>query len=66
MREVLAKEGICLFMEPHYKVRAMDDMAADLKLRIGLLDPIGDQQVSSYQQLLEQLGQSFSRCLADT
>ena len=66
MREVLAKEGKCLFMEPHYKVRAMDDMAADLKLRIGLLDPIGDQQVSSYQQLLEQLGQSFSRCLADT
>jgi len=30
-----------------------------------LLDPIGEQQVSSYQQLLQQLSQSFLTCLAD-
>ncbi|MGV8837964.1 metal ABC transporter solute-binding protein, Zn/Mn family [Cellvibrio sp.] len=65
LREVLAKEGKCLFMEPYYKAQGMDDMAKTLNLRIGLLDPIGEQQVSSYQQLLQQLGQSFLTCLAD-
>lgn len=64
-REVLSKEGKCLFMEPYYKVQGMEEMAATLKLGIGLLDPIGDQQVSSYQQLLQQLGESFLTCLAD-
>ena len=52
-------------MEPYYKVQGMEEMAASLNLRIGLLDPIGDQRVSSYQQLLEQLSQSFLTCLAD-
>ena len=65
LREVLAKEGKCLFMEPHYKAQGMEEMALTLNLRIGLLDPIGDQRVSSYQQLLQQLGQSFLTCLAD-
>ncbi len=65
LREVLAQEGECLFMEPHYKVQGMEEMAATLNLRIGLLDSIGDQQVSSYQQLLQQLSQSFLTCLAD-
>lgn len=64
LREVLAREGKCLFMEPHYKAQGMEEMAITLKLRIGLLDPIGDQRVSSYQQLMEQLGQSFLTCLA--
>jgi zinc transport system substrate-binding protein len=65
LREVLAKEGKCLFMEPYYSVQGMEEMAAALNLRIGLLDPIGNQQVSSYQQLLQQLGQSFLTCLTD-
>lgn len=65
LREVLAQEGECLFMEPHYKAQGMEEMAATLHLRIGLLDSIGDQQVSSYQQLLQQLSQSFLACLAD-
>lgn len=65
LREILAKEGVCLFTEPYYKAQGMEEMAASLKLRIGLLDPIGDQQVSSYQQLLEQLSQSFLTCLTD-
>jgi zinc transport system substrate-binding protein len=64
LREVLAKEGQCLFMEPYYKAQGMDELAKTLNLRIGLLDPIGEQQVSSYQQLLQQLGQSFLTCLA--
>jgi len=65
LREVLAKEGQCLFMEPYYKAQGMEEMAKKLNLRIGLLDPIGEQQVSSYQQLLQQLSQSFLTCLAD-
>lgn len=65
LREVLAKEGKCLFMEPYYKAQGMEEMAKTLHLRIGLLDPIGEAQVSSYQQLLQQLSQSFLTCLAD-
>jgi zinc transport system substrate-binding protein len=65
LREILAEEGKCLFMEPHYKAQGMDEMAAALNLRIGFLDPIGGQQVSSYQQLLLQLGESFLTCLAN-
>ncbi|WP_062058390.1 zinc ABC transporter substrate-binding protein [Cellvibrio sp. OA-2007] len=65
LREVLANEGRCLFMEPHYKVQGLEGMVTTLNLGIGLLDPIGDQQVSSYQQLLQQLSQSFLTCLAD-
>lgn len=65
LREVLIKEGECLFMEPYYKAQGMEEMAASLNLRIGLLDPIGDQQISSYQQLLQQLSQSFLTCLTD-
>jgi zinc transport system substrate-binding protein len=65
LREVLAKEGKCLFMEPYYRAQGMDEMAKTLNLRIGLLDPIGEQQVSSYQQLIQQLSQSFLTCLAD-
>lgn len=65
LRGLLAKEGECLFMEPYYKMDAIEEMAASLGLRIGLLDPIGDQQVSSYEQLLKQLGQEFLACLAD-
>lgn len=65
LREVLAKEGKCLFMEPYYRAQGMDEMAKTLNLRIGLLDPIGEQQVSSYHQLLQQLSKSFLTCLAD-
>lgn len=65
LREVLAAEGECLFMEPYYKAQGMDEMAKTLNLRIGFLDPIGEQGISSYQQLLHQLTQSFLTCLAD-
>lgn len=65
LREVLAAEGKCLFMEPYYKAQGMEQMAETINLRIGLLDPIGEQKISSYQQLLQQLGESFLTCLAD-
>ncbi|MDF3012303.1 MAG: zinc transporter substrate-binding protein [Cellvibrio sp.] len=65
LRNLLASEGECLFMEPYYKAQGMEEMAESLQLRIGFLDPIGDQQISTYQQLLQQLGDSFLTCLAD-
>ncbi len=65
LRDLLAAEGKCLFMEPYYKAQGMEEMAESLQLRIGLLDPIGDQQISNYPQLLQQLSQSFLTCLAN-
>lgn len=65
LRALLTAEGECLFMEPYYKAQGMEEMAESLQLRIGFLDPIGDQQISSYQQLLQQLSDSFLTCLAD-
>lgn len=65
LHEVLKQEGKCLFVEPYYQVESIESMAKSMGLRIGVLDPIGDQQVSSYQQLLEKLGQSFLTCLAN-
>jgi zinc transport system substrate-binding protein len=65
LRALMAKEGECLFMEPFYKVNAMEEIATSLGLRVGLLDPIGDQRVSSYEQLLQHLAQGFLTCLAN-
>ncbi|PUA28632.1 MAG: zinc ABC transporter substrate-binding protein [Cellvibrio sp. 79] len=65
LHEVLKQEGKCLFVEPYYQVESIEAMAKAIGLRIGTLDPIGDQQVSSYQQLLEKLGQSFLACLTN-
>ena len=64
LRQLLAQEGECLFMEPFNHSAAMETMAAQLNLRIGLLDPIGNQEVSSYEQLLNTMGASFLACLA--
>lgn len=66
LRTVLAKEGVCLFLEPYHNTRTLEDMARTLDLRLGLLDAIGTGEVSSYQLLMENLGQSFLTCLADT
>jgi zinc transport system substrate-binding protein len=65
LRTLMEKEGECLFMEPYYKMSAMEEIAKSMDLRIGLLDPIGDQGVSSYEQLLKQLAQGFLTCLAN-
>ncbi|HTF96180.1 MAG TPA: zinc ABC transporter substrate-binding protein [Cellvibrio sp.] len=65
LRDVLRKEGSCLFIEPYYQVASIESMAKSIGLKVGVLDPIGDQQVSSYQTLIEKLANSFSSCLAD-
>lgn len=65
LQDVLKKEGKCLFVEPYYQTDSMNAMVQSLGLRLGMLDPIGGQQVSSYKELLENLGSSFLTCLAD-
>lgn len=65
LQGVLKADGKCLFIEPYYKVESAEAMAKSMGLRIGTLDPIGDQQVSSYPDLLKNMGKSFSACLAD-
>ncbi len=65
LQDVLKKEGKCLFVEPYYQTDSMNAMVQSLGLKLGMLDPIGGQQVSSYRELLENLGSSFLTCLAD-
>jgi zinc transport system substrate-binding protein len=65
LQDVLKKEGRCLFVEPYYQTDSMNAMVQSLGLKLGMLDPIGGQQVSSYKELLENLGSSFLTCLAD-
>lgn len=65
LREVLDKEGKCLFVEPYYQVGSIESMAKSIGLKLGVLDPIGEQQVSSYETLLVKLADSFLSCLTD-
>lgn len=64
LRQVIGEKGVCLFTEPHQGTAYVEDLAKQLDLRLGLLDPIGDDQVKSYRELLEKMGQAFSACLA--
>lgn len=65
LRKLLAKEGRCVFLEPYQHNRAIEDMVLSLGLKLGLLEPMGNPQVSTYSQLMELLAQSFLTCLAD-
>jgi zinc transport system substrate-binding protein len=66
LQTVLAKEGVCLFLEPYHNSSALEEMARALNLKLGLLDAIGTEKQTSYQLLMENLGQSFLTCLAHT
>lgn len=64
IRALLENEGSCLFVEPFSKSGSVLAMATELNLRVSMLDPIGNAQVSSYSQLLNNLGEAFLTCLA--
>ncbi len=40
-------------------------LAQDLHLNLGTLDALGTQGAATYQQLLEQMAEAFSACLAN-
>jgi zinc transport system substrate-binding protein len=65
LREKLAKEGRCLFLEPYNNMQAARDLAQELKLDVGTLDALGAQGASTYAQLLEQMAAAFSACLTN-
>lgn len=62
LRQSLA-QAHCLFLEPYYDTRVAAELARDLGLRTGQLDPLGVAS-SSYPQLLETMAQAFLECLA--
>jgi len=65
LRNVLLQDGQCLFMEPQASGSAVTELARSLNLRTGLLDPIGNDDVASYAQLLSNMREQFLACLAD-
>lgn len=65
LREKLAKDGKCLFLEPYNNQQSVLDLAKELHLRVGNLDVMGAQNVQTYSQLIEQMAADFLACLAD-
>jgi zinc transport system substrate-binding protein len=65
LRERLAKEGKCLFLEPYNDMQSTRNLAQELHLQIGTLDALGAQGATTYVQLLEQMAVAFSACLTD-
>jgi len=65
LRERLAKEGKCLFLEPFNDMQSTRDLAQELHLQIGTLDALGAQGATTYAQLLEQMAAAFSACLTN-
>lgn len=63
LRQQLANNASCLFIEDYYDTRVGADLAQELNLRLATLDPTGNESVKTYTQLLEQLAKSFKGCL---
>ncbi len=66
LRRTLKDEAVCLFVEPYYDPRGARDLAAELKLTLGTLDPMGSEQVETYEQLLTALADNLSACLTQS
>lgn len=64
LRTQLKDQAVCLFNEPYYDPKLTDSLAAELGLRTGVLDPIGRDNVKSYESLLVAMADSFSACLS--
>ena len=69
LRERMEQDAVvCLFSEPQFSRSMVESLAADLELRVGVLDPLGadlEPGPQAYGQLMRALGQSLSDCLAD-
>jgi len=63
LRQTLAGNARCLFTEPYYDQRVAKDLAKELKLKVGVLDPIGGEQVTRYHQIIETMATDFLTCL---
>ncbi|HWV14326.1 MAG TPA: zinc ABC transporter substrate-binding protein [Cellvibrio sp.] len=66
LREILAKEGVCLFLEPYYEQPSVLNLAHELNLRTAVLDALGSQNnIADYSQLLGRMAEAFVSCLGD-
>lgn len=65
LRQILAKEGKCLFLEPYGDTQSARNLAQEFHLHIGILDSLGVQTVADYPQLLEQMSTAFLTCLTN-
>lgn len=66
LRKLVKNKSDCLFIEPYYDHQNAQDLARELEVQLAIIDPIGEEQVTSYQQLLEYMAQAFLACLAGT
>jgi zinc transport system substrate-binding protein len=64
LRKELA-QGRCLFLEPYNDMTSARDLARELNLKLGTLDPLGSASATSYSLLLEQMASAFVACLGD-
>lgn len=64
LRKELKEKAVCLFTEPYYDQRSARALAEELRLRIGVLDPIGGEHISTYRELIEAMAEDFLACLA--
>lgn len=68
LRALLAEHpGACVFAEPQFSDRLIKTITRGQDVSVGLLDPLGAQQTpgpSLYRQVIKQLADSISECLA--
>jgi zinc transport system substrate-binding protein len=65
LRKELKEKATCLFTEPYYDQRSARELADELGLRVGVLDPIGGEHISTYRELINAMAGDFLACLAE-
>ena len=65
--EILGRGATCAFREPQFSPKILDSLAADTRIRIGVLDPVGAGVTvgpDGYPALMRNLAASLTGCLA--
>jgi len=67
VHNIIKKNNIqCIFSEPQFPAKIITTIIEDLKIRAGILDPLGAKYVASpdaYFSLMQDLGNAFVECL---
>ncbi|WP_197742811.1 zinc ABC transporter substrate-binding protein [Lentilitoribacter sp. Alg239-R112] len=68
VRELLEKSDVgCIFTEPQFNSKIIDNLADGLNVNVGLIDPLGaglDDGAGLYNKLMHNVASSFSGCLS--
>lgn len=65
--EIASRGATCAFREPQFTPRVLESLAADTKIRIGVLDPLGADTApgpDGYVHMMRTLAASLTGCLA--